>query len=88
MFCANDLSAFGALEALAAAGRRVPDDVAVVGFDDIPAASTSRPPLTTVRQEIELMGRRMARLLLDRLEGRTEPVQEVLPTTLVVRESS
>jgi len=88
VFCANDLSAFGAIAALAAAGRRVPDDVAVVGFDDIPAAATSRPPLTTVRQEVELMGRRMARLLLDRLDGRTEPVQEVLPTSLVVRESS
>ncbi|MFC3687053.1 LacI family DNA-binding transcriptional regulator [Aquipuribacter hungaricus] len=88
VFCANDLSALGALDALAAAGRRVPDDVAVVGFDDIPAAATARPPLTTVRQESELMGRRMARLLLDRLDGGTEPVQEVLPTTLVVRESS
>ncbi len=88
VFCANDLSAFGALTALAHAGRRVPDDVAVVGFDDVPSAATSRPPLTTVRQEIELMGRRMARLLLDRLDGRTEPVQEVLPTTLVVRDSS
>ena len=88
VFCANDLSAFGALEALAAAGRRVPDDVAVVGFDDVPAAATWRPPLTTVRQEIQLMGSRMARLLLDRLDGQTAPVQEVLPTTLVVRETS
>ena len=88
VFCANDLSAFGAIEAVTAAGRRVPDDVAVVGFDDIPAAATGRPPLTTVHQEIELMGRRMARLLLDRLDGRVEPVQEVLPTRLVVRESS
>lgn len=88
VFCANDLSAFGALQALQAAGRRVPQDVAVVGFDDVPAAATSSPPLTTVRQEIELMGRRMARLLLDRLDGRSEPVQEVLPTRLVVRGSS
>ncbi len=88
VFCANDLSAFGALDALAAAGRRVPDDVAVIGFDDIPAAATSRPPLTTVHQEIDLMGRRMARLLLDRLDGASEPVQEVLPTRLVVRESA
>lgn len=88
VFCANDLSAFGALQALQEAGRRVPDDVAVVGFDDVPAAATASPPLTTVRQEIELMGRRMARLLLDRLDGRTEPVQEVLPTRLVVRDST
>jgi DNA-binding LacI/PurR family transcriptional regulator len=86
--CANDLSAFGAMEVLAAAGRRVPEDVAVVGFDDLSSAATSLPPLTTVRQEIELVGRRMARLLLDMLGGRTEPVQEVLPTTLVVRGSS
>lgn len=88
VFCANDLSAFGALQALQAAGRRVPDDVAVVGFDDVPGAATCAPTLTTVRQEIELMGRRMARLLLDRLDGVTEPVQEILPTTLVVRGSS
>jgi DNA-binding LacI/PurR family transcriptional regulator len=66
VFAANDLMAFGALAVLAAAGRRVPDDVAVVGFDDVPEAALSEPPLTTVRQPIEEMGARMVRLLLDR----------------------
>ena len=56
VFAANDLMAFGALAVLAAAGRRVPDDVAVVGFDDVPEATLSEPPLTTVRQPIEEMG--------------------------------
>lgn len=87
LFCASDLMALGALDVLARLGRRVPDDVAVVGFDDDPVAAAATPPLTTVRQDVDAMGRRMARLLLERLAGRTAHVQEVLPTHLVVRES-
>ena len=87
VFCVNDQLAFGVLDACRFDLPHGPA-VSVVGFDDVPAAATSRPPLTTVRQEIQLMGRRMARLLLDRLDGQTDPVQEVLPTTLVVRETS
>ncbi|MGW6292383.1 LacI family DNA-binding transcriptional regulator, partial [Streptomyces sp. NPDC055058] len=65
VFAANDLTAAGALRALREHGRRVPDDVAVVGFDDmLPVAEQTDPPLTTVRQDIEEMGRLMARLLL------------------------
>jgi DNA-binding LacI/PurR family transcriptional regulator len=64
LFVASDLMALGALRALADAGRRVPDDVAIVGFDDVEAAAMATPPLTTVRQETVLQGRAMVRLFL------------------------
>ena len=64
VFAANDLMAQGALLVLREHGRRVPDDVAVVGFDDSSAALACRPPLTTVRQPVEDMAAEMARLLL------------------------
>ncbi|MGA4838570.1 LacI family DNA-binding transcriptional regulator [Streptomyces sp. G45] len=94
VFAANDLSAAGALRVLRAAGRRVPDDVAVVGFDDmLPVAEQADPPLTTVRQDIEKMGRLMAELLLrgqgEHEEGEPpEAVSVVLPTHLVRRASA
>ena len=69
MFAASDLMAAGALAVLAAAGRRVPEDVAVVGFDDSPVATSTRPALTSVRQPIEEMGQEMARLLVDDHRG-------------------
>ena len=65
VFCANDLMAAGALRALREAGRRVPEDVAVVGFDDAPIAQSTHPPLTTVHQSPEEMGREMVALLLE-----------------------
>jgi len=99
LFVASDLMALGALRALSRAGRRVPEDVAVVGFDDIAAAAQSDPPLTTIRQETLLQGRAMVRLLL--AQHRTDLVPEpdqslpdltgashlVLPVRLVVRQS-
>ncbi|MER6629862.1 LacI family DNA-binding transcriptional regulator [Streptomyces sp. NPDC000987] len=96
VFAANDLSAAGALRVLREHGRRVPDDVAVVGFDDmLPVAEQTDPPLTTVRQDIEGMGRLMARKLLGRLGQRdaaqdagAAPADVVLPTTLVRRASA
>ena len=83
--------ALGALDALRAAGRRVPDDVAVVGFDDTELARSADPPLTTVRQPIEQLGAEMARLLLGaarRRRRRRAPTSVVLRTELVVRRSS
>lgn len=71
IFAASDLMALGALRALADAGRRVPEDVAVVGFDDIEQAALSSPPLTTVRQDSVQQGRTMAQLLLEVL-GRAD----------------
>jgi DNA-binding LacI/PurR family transcriptional regulator len=88
VFAAADLLAIGALQALKEVGRRVPDDVALVGFDDIAAAEQSDPPLTTVRQPVEAIGRRMASMMLSRLAGEpVDPPWAVLPTELIVRQS-
>ena len=90
VFAANDLMAMGALIALREAGLRVPDDVAVVGFDDIPTARLVEPPLTTIAQFPERLGRRAAELLFDRLAG-TAPAGgrcEAMPYELVVRRSA
>lgn len=89
VFVANDPMAIGALGALRLAGRRVPEDVAVVGFDDIADAASTTPPLTTVRQPLEKMTRAMADLLLERMHdpGRGEEFV-VCPTELVRRASA
>ena len=83
VFAANDLMAQGALHILREHGRRVPEDVRVVGFDDSSAAVASRPALTTVRQPVEEMGARAVAELLGRAEG-----QVVMETKLVLRESA
>jgi DNA-binding LacI/PurR family transcriptional regulator len=100
LFVASDLMAIGALKALRRAGRRVPDDVAVVGFDDIPMAAFAEPALTTVKQQTVLQGRLMARMLLaagrpdvvvaqdDDLPAVRDVDRLVLPVGLVVRDSS
>ncbi|MFJ4036484.1 LacI family DNA-binding transcriptional regulator [Microbacterium sp. NPDC090007] len=87
IFVANDQMALGALRALADAGRRVPEDVSVVGFDDIADAAEFRPPLTTVRQDFDALGRRAVAALVAAIEG-SAPVAETVPATLVVRASS
>ena len=88
VFAANDLMAVGALHALRERGRRVPQDVAVIGFDDSSAAASARPRLTTVRQPVEAMAARMAQLLLERLDEPDSPPRAVLfDTELVVRAS-
>jgi DNA-binding LacI/PurR family transcriptional regulator len=88
VFVASDLMATGALHVLREAGRAVPDDVAVVGFDDSMLAPATVPPLTTVRQDAEQMGRRAVELLLDQLQGEATSGAEILPTELVVRSSA
>ena len=88
VFAANDLMAVGAIQAVESVGRKVPDDVAVVGFDDVPLAALAQPPLTTIRQPIEAMGREMATMLLDQLDGRETSPRVVLPTELVRRDSA
>lgn len=88
VFVASDLMAHGALTALREAGRRVPEDVAVIGFDDIALASYCEPPLTTVRQPITEIGRTLARHMLRLLGGEEVESSTVLPTELVVRESA
>jgi LacI family transcriptional regulator len=89
LLCANDLMAIGALEHCKAAGLRVPDDVSLTGFDDLPFVSLLTPSLTTVRQPASDMGARAVTRLFALLEGRTEddlPI-ELFPTTLQLRES-
>ncbi|OHV35641.1 LacI family transcriptional regulator [Pseudofrankia sp. EUN1h] len=89
LFAASDLMAMGALRTLREAGRRVPDDIAVVGFDDAAFAAYADPPLTTVRQPVELMGQEMVRLLLERVtDPFAEPTEVILPTALVTRDSA
>ncbi|AGK77344.1 LacI family DNA-binding transcriptional regulator [Streptomyces microflavus] len=89
VFAASDVMAAGARQVLREADRRIPDDVALIGFDDSVVARHMHPALTSVRQPIEEMGRRMAQLLLEEIAGRTgERPTVVLPTELVVRDSS
>jgi DNA-binding LacI/PurR family transcriptional regulator len=87
LFGASDLMARGALRALREAGRRVPDDVAVVGFDDLGVAQAADPPLSSVRQPIGQVARDLVRLLLARMEG-TAVDAVTLPTTLTLRDSA
>jgi DNA-binding LacI/PurR family transcriptional regulator len=89
IFAASDLMALGVLQALRAAGRAVPADVAVVGFDDSAIAVAAEPPLSSVSQPIEEMGREMTRLLLDSLAPKGRIARRlILSTQLVVRASS
>jgi DNA-binding LacI/PurR family transcriptional regulator len=89
IFGATDQMALGAMKALREMGLRIPDDIAVVGFDDIAYAALVTPPLTTVAQPTFRMGAIAARLLLERIKGQGEPPYHrvLLPTTLVIRES-
>jgi DNA-binding LacI/PurR family transcriptional regulator len=86
IFAASDLAAFGVVRALRERGRTVGEDVAVIGFDDVPAAAEQQPPLSTVKQPIAALGTAMTRLLLDRIEGRSGLSRRtVLPVELVLR---
>ncbi|NJI58226.1 MULTISPECIES: LacI family DNA-binding transcriptional regulator [Microbacterium] len=88
IFVASDLMARGALTVLRAAGVRVPEDIALVGFDDSSVAITTDPQLTTMRQPMYAQGETMARVLLSRLAGQDPPQTTILPTELVVRASA
>ena len=87
IFAASDIIAMAAMQALAAAGRKTPDDVSVVGFDDIAIARQCVPPLTTIHQDLESAARQMVDLLFRRMEGEHAP-SSILPTNLVLRGSS
>jgi DNA-binding LacI/PurR family transcriptional regulator len=89
LFAYNDISAIGSIRALQEAGLRVPEDISVVGFDDIQIAVHNMPSLSTVRQPLQKMGELAARTLLDRIEGKDEFVPEMtVEPELVVRRST
>ena len=88
VFVANDQMALGVLRALSEAGRRVPEDVSVVGFDDIPEAAFLRPPLTTVRQDFAEVGRRCLMQLVALIDGEPVDAGAVIEPELVVRAST
>jgi DNA-binding LacI/PurR family transcriptional regulator len=89
LFAYNDISAIGAIRALQEDGLRVPQDVSVMGFDDIPGAAFHAPSLTTVRQPLNRMGEVAAQSLLERIEGRKEyPSEIAIKPELVIREST
>jgi len=90
IFARNDITALGAISAIKSAGLRIPQDIAVVGYDDIPLARHTSPPLTTIRQPTREQGRLAAELLLRRVESREPPRREekILDCELIVREST
>jgi DNA-binding LacI/PurR family transcriptional regulator len=89
LFAYNDISAIGAIRALQEQGLRVPQDVSVMGFDDIPGAAFNTPTLTTVRQPLARMGQVAAQTLLERIAGRDDyPPEIAIEPELVVREST
>jgi len=89
VFAANDQMALGVMHAMFEAGRRVPEDVSVVGFDGTPQGEFFNPPLTTVRQNYAEMGRRSLHLLLSEIEvGNNATIRETIPAELIVRAST
>jgi LacI family transcriptional regulator len=89
IFCGGDTAAIGAMRALKEAGLRIPDDVAVVGFDDLDVAQHANPPLTTIRHSVQYVGSTAAKLLIDLIEERLEHPQHIIvPTELIVRAST
>jgi LacI family transcriptional regulator len=90
IFCFNDTAAIGAMRALGEAGLRIPEDVSVIGFDDIMSAAYQRPSLTTIRQPLRAMGTIAARTLLEKIAHPEDnfPEEIVMGPELVVRESS
>src|SRR4029079_15697912 len=88
VFVASDLMAAGALRALRIAGRRVPEDAAVIGYDDLDVAELTDPPLTTVHQPLPDLARAMVSSLLAQMSGERAPMSVVLPNPLVVRASA
>lgn len=85
VFCANDIQAIGALIECRDAGLRVPEDISIIGFDDLPVAQYTQPQLTTIRVPAKRMGHLAATKLIDWLKHATEPAMEELPVELILR---
>jgi len=88
VFCSNDYIAFGAIKGAREMGLSLPKDLSIVGFDDMQTASYMVPALTTIRQPAKEMGQRAAKLLLQMIEKKSKPVQDMMESTLIVREST
>ena len=90
IFCSNDIAAIGAIRAIADAGLRCPDDISVIGFDDIASAAYHVPRLTTVRQPLHSMGEIAVQTLLKRIESPEDPYPEAITfePELIIREST
>lgn len=88
LMCFNDLVAAGAMQALSNLGRRMPEDIAVVGYDDIVFARMFRPALTTIRAPTYELGQQAANMLLDRMQGRGHGIDIVLQPELIIRDST
>jgi DNA-binding LacI/PurR family transcriptional regulator len=86
--CANDLSALGALEAAKQMGCSIPQDLSIIGFDDIDEAALASPPLTTVRLSPRHIGKMAAETLIGRIKGRQEPTRVLVEGMLVIRQST
>ena len=88
VFAGSDVMAIGAMRAINERGLRIPDDISIVGFDDIPLAAVTTPPLTTVRQPAAQLGTVASQALIDLLEGQLhQPFENVFPVELIVRET-
>jgi LacI family transcriptional regulator len=88
LFVASDIMAIGAIRAIRDSGLKVPQDVAIVGFDDLPPATRANPPLTTIRQPIRRLGIKLVETLSDIIENGPNPPRRVIfGTELVIRES-
>ena len=87
VFGADDDCALGAMRAITRAGKQVPHDVAIIGFNDLPEAISARPPLTSIRPNLRALGERTARVLLDLIDGKSITGSIVLPVELIRRNS-
>ena len=87
VFAANDLSAIGTIEVAKSLGMRVPDELSVIGFDNVPESALTSPPLTTINQPLQRMGASALRLLVDLIDGVDRDVHVRLPTELLERSS-
>ena len=89
IFASNDSMAMGVMDAVRSRGLRIPEDISIIGFDDVPQAALVRPALTTVRQPLEQMGRVATQMLLGRLKNPEQEINRIeLPTELIIRGST
>ena len=88
VFAASDILAVGAMQAVRDAGLRIPEDIAFVGFDDLPMTTKTKPGLTTVHQPVQRLGGRAVETLIELIKNGTDPARTmIMETQLVVRES-